>query len=41
MCFSMKQYPVVCDDIAYDINNDKEVVREDDLLDASEGVAVA
>ena len=41
MCFSMNQYPLVCDDVAYDVNNDENVVRVDDLLDSSEEVHAA
>ena len=41
MYFSMKQYPAVCDDIAYDVNSDKEVARVDDLLVSSEEVCAA
>ena len=32
------QYPAVCDDVACDINSDKEVARVDDMLNSSEGV---
>ena len=38
MCFSMKQYPVVCDNVAYDVNSDEEVARVEDFLDSSEEV---
>ena len=38
MCFSMKLYLAVCDDVAYDVNNDEKVVGENDLLDSSEEV---
>ena len=37
MCSSMKQYPGVCNNVAYDGNSD-EVARVDDLLDSSEKV---
>ena len=36
MCFSMKQYPVVCNNVAYDANSDDEVARADDVLYSSE-----
>ena len=38
MCFSIKPYPVVCDDVAHDITSDEEVAEVDDLLDSSEEV---
>ena len=38
MCFSMKQYPAVCNDVACDVNIDEELARVDGLLDFSEEV---
>ena len=36
MCFSMKQYPVVCDNVAYDVNSEEEVARVEYFLDSSD-----
>ena len=38
MCFSMKQYPGVCDDVAYNVNSDDEVARVDGFLDSKQEV---
>ena len=38
MCFSIKPYPVVCDDVAYGVTSDEEVAKVDDLPDPSEEV---
>ena len=38
MCFSVEQYPVVCDDVAYDVDSNEKVARVDDLPDSSEEV---
>ena len=38
MCFSMKQYPGVCDDVAYNVHSDEEVARVDGFLDSKQEV---
>ena len=35
MCFLMKQYPVVCDDVTYNVNSDEKVARVNDMPDSS------